>query len=169
MNSPSSPSIALPSRPLTERVLAALGLRLRLAQRSLLSRWHHYRLQRREARLLEGLGEMNAHLLRDIGAPDRLIERAVEIRRASRWREIPFQLSVVLVGIALAGTASPVPAVERVDPRPVGSVHAPREMVGAFTGEFVDGAPVYRFPTVVVGGSRRAEPARSAPPWRAGG
>ena len=162
MNHPSSTSLVLASRPLADRVLAALGDRLDSAQRALSSLWSDFQDRRRGARALEGIGEMDVRMLLDIGASDRLIERAAERRRASHWRDVPFQWAAVLLAIGVIVTAAPVNAEEAAGPQ--GQVKAdPRgEMVGIFTGEFIDGHPVYRFPLIVVAGSRRAEPVRSA-------
>ncbi len=95
MNHPSSTSVVLTSRPPADRVFAGLGDRLRSAKRALSSLWRDYEARRREARALNGIGDMDAHILRDIGAPDRLIARAAEGRRASHWREVPFQWAAV--------------------------------------------------------------------------
>jgi hypothetical protein len=53
-----------------------------------------------------------------------------------------------LVGLALAGCAS----VPGDAPSPSPPATAP--YVGIFTGRFVDGKPLYRFPTIEVTGSR---------------
>ena len=53
---------------------------------------------------------------------------------------------VALLIVALAGCASGLP--------PRGS-SSPPAYVGVFTGEFVDGLPLYRLPTIEVIGSRR--------------
>ena len=159
MNSSSSPYVLQRSRPSPAgHVLAVLGERLGRAKRQLLSRWHDYQARRQEARALVAINEMDAHLLRDIGAPDQLIARAVERRRASPWREVSLRLSMVLVTIAVIGAVAPPSVAEAAGPQ---KTDAQRQMAGVFTGEFVDGAPVYRFPTVIVAGSRRGEPARS--------
>jgi hypothetical protein len=42
-------------------------------------------------------------------------------------------------------------------PRPGGSSPQTAPYVGVFTGEFVDGMPLYRFPTIEVVGSRRLD------------
>jgi hypothetical protein len=39
-------------------------------------------------------------------------------------------------------------------------------MAGVFAGEYVKGAPVYRFPAVVVTGSRKESPAGNLQPCR---
>lgn len=160
MNHPFSTSIVLTSRP-TDRVVAALGDRLDSAKRALSSLWSDYQVRRREARALTGIDEMDPHMLRDIGASDRLIERAAEGRPESRWRGVPFQWAAVLLASAVVGTTAPTSVAEAAGPQVIGKGYAQTEMVGVFTGEFVDGAPVYRFPPVVVVGSR-AEPFRSA-------
>ena len=54
-------------------------------------------------------------------------------------------LALLIVGLAGCATA--------LSPR-LGSPEA--SYVGVFTGEFVDGRPLYRFPTIEVVGSRRS-------------
>ena len=53
-----------------------------------------------------------------------------------------------LLVVGLAGCASEL--TPRPDEPPAGTV----PYVGVFTGEFVDGKPLYRFPTIEVVGSR---------------
>ena len=162
MNFPSSPYTLQRSRPSPAGyVLTVLGERLGRAKRQLLSRWHDYQARRQEARALVAINEMDAHLLRDIGAPDHLIARAVENARASPWREVPLRLAMVLVTIAVIGTLAPPSVAEAASPKGTGTSHAQGKMAGVFTGEFVAGVPVYRFPTVIVAGARSAEPTRS--------
>jgi hypothetical protein len=81
--------------------------------------------------------------------------------RPSPWREVPLRLSMVLVTIAVIGTVAPPSVAQAASPKRTGTAHAQGQMPGVFTGEFVDGVPVYRFPTVIVAGSRNAEPVRS--------
>jgi uncharacterized protein YjiS (DUF1127 family) len=159
MNHLSSPHVGPLSRSPIDHVFAALGDRLYAAKGSLLSRWSDYQAHRREARALVAVDEMDPHLLRDIGAPDEVIARAVESRRASPWREGPLRLTMVLATIAVIGAVAPPSAAEAAGTKGAAKADARNEMVGTFTGELVDGAPVYRFPTVIVAGSRGAEPA----------
>jgi hypothetical protein len=56
--------------------------------------------------------------------------------------------TVVLLIVGLAGCAS------ELTPRPDRPPAEAAPYVGVFTGEFVDGRPVYRFPTIEVVGSR---------------
>ena len=56
--------------------------------------------------------------------------------------------TVVLLIVGLAGCAS------ELTPRPDRPPADAAPYVGVFTGEFVDGKPVYRFPTIEVVGSR---------------
>jgi hypothetical protein len=55
---------------------------------------------------------------------------------------------VVLLIVGLAGCAS------ELTPRPNRLPAEAMPYVGVFTGEFVDGKPLYRFPTIEVVGSR---------------
>ena len=87
MNRLSSSSVVLPSRPLAGSVFAGLGASLNSLARTLLSRWRDSLAQRREARALAAVGEMDLHMLRDIGAPEHLIARAAEARSAYGRRD----------------------------------------------------------------------------------
>jgi hypothetical protein len=164
MNAVSSPSIVLTSGPRTGRRVGAM---LRATVRAFQLHWEAYRAERRQARALGAVSEMDVHMLRDIGAPYELISRATA-QSARHGRDIPFQLWMVLVAIAVIGTATPTSAGEAAHVRPARGVHAAGQMPGVFTGEFLDGAPVYRFPAVVVTGSRKPRPAerevQSTPP-----
>ncbi len=164
MTFPSSQSIVLPSRPRIERAFAVYADWLHPAKRALSARWRAYQARRREARAFDAVGNMDVHMLRDIGASDELIARAAADRRTYPRPEILFQLAAIAVGIAAMGMAAPALAVDAPAPQAAGNAYAGRPLVGVFTGEFVDGAPVYRFPAVIVTGSRKAEPARSEQP-----
>lgn len=70
--------------------------------------------------------------------------------------------AVVLLVVGLAGCASgPAPMAER-------DARRATPYVGVFTGEFVDGTPLYRFPTIEVIGSRRSVESASWTGARAG-
>jgi hypothetical protein len=56
--------------------------------------------------------------------------------------------TMALVIFGVAGCAS------ELTPRPNRAPADPVPYVGVFTGEFVDGKPLYRFPTIEVVGSR---------------
>ena len=107
---------------------------------------------------------MDAHLLRDIGAPEELISRAVAGRNSPLPREFLFQLAAVAAAITMIATPAPALAADGGTSETPCQRLAQQVLPGVFTGEFADGGPVYRFPSVVVTGSRRAEPVRSEPP-----
>jgi hypothetical protein len=162
MNSrPLQPSI-LPSLSLTERVVSRVGKALRTA-RVLRVLWRGSRARRRARRTLSVPSrDMNAHMLRDIGAHDRLIAHAAARKDADhRWR-IAFQLSAPLLVVTLIATAALGASAEAADSRPTGTAPATAQLIGSFTGEYVNGAPVYRLPPVIVVASRKAEQARLA-------
>ncbi len=81
--------------------------------------------------------------------------------RTSPWREVRLRLAMVLVTIAVIGTVAPTSVAEAASPKGTATARTQGQMAGVFTGEFINGSPVYRFPTVIVAGSRRAEPTRS--------
>ena len=133
---------------------------MRTTLRALLLQWHDHRAQRREAQALDAIGEMDAHMLRDIGAPEQWVARAATRRGALHWRDVPFQLSAAIVAIVLTGVAPPTSAAEATPRQTTSKALAQAQIDGIFTGEFVDGAPVYRFPSVIVVAIRKAEPAK---------
>jgi hypothetical protein len=65
-----------------------------------------------------------------------------------------------LLAVGLIATAMPNWAAEAICPPPASTTNAQTQKVGAFTGRFVDGAPVYRLPAMVVVANRQAELAR---------
>jgi hypothetical protein len=67
----------------------------------------------------------------------------VRLKNARRWFVI-----VALLIVKLAGCAP------ELTPRPIRPSAEAATYVGLFTGEFVDGKPLYRFPTIEVVGSR---------------
>jgi uncharacterized protein YjiS (DUF1127 family) len=154
MNLPLSQSFILPSRPSTERVFTGVGDALRMA----LLLWRDHKARRREARALAAISDMNEHMLRDIGAPDRLISHAAAQRGAHYRREIVI-LSVSLLTAGLIATATPASAAEATYPQTASKAYTQGQS-GVFTGKFVDGAPVYRLPPIVVVASRKVELAK---------
>ncbi len=63
--------------------------------------------------------------------------------RAGTWIVV-----ATLLVLALAGCAA------ELGPKPSSSASEAAPYVGVFTGEFVDGKPLYRFPPIYVVGSR---------------
>jgi hypothetical protein len=131
-------------RPLTERVATAI----------------RDALQSLRPRAFDEIVQLDAHILKDIGAPSWLVSRAVERRDAQRglthvgavrgWARL-----VMVAGIAvLAASVLGVPSAWacRV------SVQPPME--GVFTGEFDRGVPIYRLPSISVLANRNVEATR---------
>lgn len=75
------------------------------------------------------------------------------VSASSRWLAIvtDARVTLALAALLLAGLAGCASGLMPASGRPAGDA-APYE--GVFTGEFVDGKPVYRFPTIMVVGSR---------------
>ena len=67
--------------------------------------------------------------------------------------------AVSLAAAVVTWIAAPVAACEKAAPTLVAK--APARPSGAFTGEFVNGAPVYRLPSITVVGRREAEVAKT--------
>jgi uncharacterized protein YjiS (DUF1127 family) len=159
MNAHSSQPSILVARPLTGRAVSAVGNALRAAG-ALVALWRIQRARSREARAVDAMTDMNEHMLRDIGAPDRLISHAAARRDADHRRRISVQLSAPLLVVALIATVALGAAAEAADSRPASKASAQAQVVGVFTGEYVNGAPVYRMPPVIVVASREIDRAR---------
>ena len=67
---------------LTDRVLSELGDATRIALRGFKSAWRERAAHNGQARALEMMADIDAHTLRDIGAPNWLIAQAVERKDA---------------------------------------------------------------------------------------
>ncbi len=72
--------------------------------------------------------------------------RNLQVARRTDARTVIATTALLIVG--LAGCAS------ELTPRPNRPPADAAPYVGVFTGEFVDGMPLYRFPTIEVVGSR---------------
>ncbi|HEV8552287.1 MAG TPA: hypothetical protein VGR65_02725 [Casimicrobiaceae bacterium] len=159
MNAHSSQPSVL-SRPLTERVVSEIAQALRAAG-AVLALWRSHKARSRDVRAVDAMTDMNEHMLRDIGAPDRLISHAAARRDADQRRRIPDQLLAPLLVVALVATVAFGAAAEAADLRP-GNASVKAQVVGVFTGEYVNGTPVYRLPPVIVIARREVETARLA-------
>ena len=160
MNAHPSQLSVLP-RPLTERVVSEVGKALRAAGAAL-ALWRIHRARSRDVLAVDAMTDMNEHMLRDIGAPDRLISHAAARRDADHHRRISVQLSTPLVLVVLIATGVLGAAAEAADLQPGPKVFAKAQVVGVFTGEYVDGTPVYRLPPVIVVANREVQ--RYSPP-----
>jgi len=156
------------SRPLAER-LAAVRDVVRARTGSLSARWSKDAASRRQAHAFDDIVELNARMLKDIGAPNWLISRAIARRGAQHGA---FQdagaMTLTHVGVThwwarlllVAGVAFaaawvwdvPTASAEKI------SVQSPTEAV--FTGKFDRGVPVYRLPSITVVANRNVEPTR---------
>lgn len=82
MTLPLSQSPFLPSFSLTGRLLAATGEATRAAINSFQIAWREHPAQIDQASALDLMADIDAHTLRDIGAPNWLIAQAVERKDA---------------------------------------------------------------------------------------
>src|SRR5262245_8465008 len=145
MNATPSTSTVLSSRPGADPVFGRFGGLIRTTLRDLRLQWFLYRTQRRKTAVAAPLGEMNAHMLRDIGAPDEMIARTTGPRPAYERHGIPFGLGAVLVVVALTGTATPTSAETGAPSAASGKAPAQVQvssapMAGVFVGEYINGA-----------------------------
>jgi uncharacterized protein YjiS (DUF1127 family) len=163
----SSTSNVLSARPGSDPVFGQLGGFIRTTLRSLRLQWILYRGQRRKTRAIEAVGPLNAHILRDIGVSNEMLFRDAATRPAHERHGMPFGLAVLLVALALDGASTPASAdtVARAGDKTQPQVSSV-QMAGVFAGEYVNGAPVYRFPAVVVTASRKEIASAKAQPRR---
>ena len=161
MNSRLLHSSALVSLSSIERVVPGLG-KAPHAAGVLRALWRGYKSRRRDARAVDAVADMNAHMLRDIGAHDRLIAHGAARSDADHRRRIALQLSTPLLVVALIATATLGTLAEAADSRPTSEARATAQPIGDFTGEYVNRTPVYRLPRLIVVGSRKLEQARLA-------
>ena len=159
MNAHSSQPSVILSRPLTERIASEVGKALRAAG-AVLALWRSHRARSRDVRAVDAMTDMNEHMLRDIGAPDRLISHAAARRDADHRRLISVQLSTPLVLVALIATVALGAAAEAADLQPASNASVKAPAAGLFTGEYVNGTPVYRLPPVIVVANRAVERGR---------
>ena len=82
------------------------------------------------------------------------------IHRAGAHGLRAVRLSAQLVAAALIATAMVASAGKSTAPLRPPDASAQSPMVGVFTGEFVNGVPVYRLPSITVVGHRESEFAR---------
>ena len=151
----------LGSPSLIERVVSGIG-KAPHAAGILRALWRRYKSRRRDACAVDAVADMNAHMLRDIGAHDRLIAHGAARSDADHRRRIALQLSTPLLVVALIATATLGTLAEAADSRPTSEARAIAQPIGDFTGEYVNRTPVYRLPRLIVVGSRKLEQARLA-------
>ncbi len=65
--------------------------------------------------------------------------------------------SVSLLAIVLVAAGAAAAAAGTTTPPPTDKTSGPTEIVGAFTGTFANGMPIYRFPPVSVVAHRKVE------------
>jgi hypothetical protein len=141
------------SRPLAERIATAIrdGLRSR------------------QPRRFDNIVDLDARMLRDIGAPTWLISGAVARRDAQHERLRDASVTTLThVGatrwwarlLMVAGIAILAAPVWIIPAALDGKASVQPPMEGVFTGEFDRGVPVYRLPSVSVSADRNIDPAR---------
>ncbi len=153
----SQPAVVL-SRPLIGGVVSGVGKVLRAAGMVLAS-WRDNRARSRAVRGVDAT-HLSEHILRDIGVHDRLISRVAAHSDADHRQWIWVRLSAAFWVIALMVTTTLAATGEATASPPTGKPGAKAQMVGVFTGEYFNGAPVYRLPPVAVVASRKEELAK---------
>jgi hypothetical protein len=79
------------------------------------------------------------------------------MQATNRVRNILAALFIVVVAATLIGATVWTPAREAPVAAPVVKTKALAPLVGTFTGEFDNGVPVYRLPSITITTSRSAE------------
>ena len=64
------------------------------------------------------------------------------------------EIAAIWIGVATALVLGLAGCAAELGPKPSSSPLGAAPYVGVFTGEFVDGKPLYRFPAILVTGSR---------------
>jgi anti-sigma-K factor RskA len=98
----------------------------------------------------------------DIGIVVNANPEGTAMQATNRTRSILAALFIVMVAATLIGTTVWAPTKEAPAVSPVAKAGAQSPMAGTFTGEFENGAPVYRLPSVSITVSRTAELAKMA-------
>ena len=80
----------------------------------------------------------------------------------NRIRNTLAALVIVLVAAALIGATVWTPAKNTPITSAITKTEAPVPMIGTFTGQFENGVPVYRLPSISITASRSAELAKMA-------
>ena len=83
--------------------------------------------------------------------------------RMSRNRRVvagPARFSLALLAAVFIAGAAPAAAAEALAHAPSSSAAIQGQTVGVFTGEFVNGIPIYRLPSISVSANRTAELAK---------
>jgi hypothetical protein len=136
--------------------IKALGADIRV----LVALWRDSRTRSREVRAFDAAKDMNEHMLRDIGAHDRLISHAAARWDADHRRRMSVQLLAPLLLVALIAIAPLDAAGAATGSPPTSKACAQAQTVGVFTGKYVDRVPVYYLPPVIVVASRKVERAK---------
>jgi hypothetical protein len=86
--------------------------------------------------------------------------RLIVASRRSKVDDTAFALCLAAFAIALAGLAGSTVVSGPQSANKVAATASQHPVPGAFTGTYVNGAPVYRLPTISVSASRAVEMAR---------
>jgi hypothetical protein len=156
MNRPTDQTRVMLFRQLTERI-ADVHHAWRAIANSLGARWRGRAPTGRRVRASDDIVELDAYMLKDIGAPSWLISRAVSLRDAqpgpmhigaARWWVR--LLTIAGVAVVVASVAA-IPAATACEASPQST------MEGVFTGELDRGVPVYRLPSISVTANRSTD------------
>jgi hypothetical protein len=92
MNSSSVQSAFVLSRPLAHRVGGGVREALHTALFAMERAWHDHKLRSDELRRFDSVAHLNAHVLKDIGAPHWLVAQATGRREAEHQRWMDMEL-----------------------------------------------------------------------------
>jgi hypothetical protein len=98
----------------------------------------------------------------DIGIVVDVNPRRNAMQARNRIRNTLAALIIVLIAAALIGATVWTPAKNAPATAPVAKTETVAPMAGTFTGEYENGVPVYRLPSITITASRSVELARMA-------
>jgi hypothetical protein len=157
----SSTSPFPPCRPGTDPVFGQLGGGLiRTSLRSLRLQWILYRAARRKTRTIEPWDNMNVHMLRDIGVSQETLSRAGDAKAVCERQRPPVSALRCARGTRASRASRRFAELSARAARQEAAQASSVPMAGGFAGEYVNGAPVYRF------SCRRRHGSRTRWRWR---
>lgn len=143
------------ARRFSERVIATVGQALPITAGGHAALWHNRLARSGEPRAADGKAQRNHGMLRDVGARSGMISRVDMTSEAYHRR-----LVIPVVAAALITAAAHAWAGNAIGPQTSVKPTMQAQWAGVFTGQYVNGEPVYRLPPVTVIADRNLEPAK---------
>lgn len=139
----------------TERVVAAVWKSLSVTAGAQLALWHDRLARSAEVRAADGMAQGDDWVPKGVASGRGMISRVDMTSEAHHRR-----LAIPLVAAVLMTAAAHGWAANAIAPQTSVSPTVQAQLTGVFTGQHVNGAPVYRLPPVTVIADRNLEPAK---------